>query len=60
MMMRLSRYTPPHTTAARHRMRAPVVVVTAVTRPCSASMPQISACRRARFSASSSARRIRR
>ena len=33
MIMRLLRYTPEQTTAARQAMCAPVVVITPVTRP---------------------------
>ena len=43
MMMRLFRYTPPHTTTARQTILDPVVVLTAVTRPPETSISHTSA-----------------
>jgi len=58
MMMRLFRYTPAQTIAARQEISAPVVVLTPDTRPFAVRISAISACRSSRFSHASTASRI--
>ena len=48
MMMRLLRYTPPHTTHARQAMTSPVMVRTPLTRPPLVRMSMTSAWRTVR------------
>ena len=59
MMIRLFRYTPQQSIAARHSILSPVVVSTAVTRPFSTTMREASACLNVSLSCRSIALRMR-